>query len=194
MNQKHILLEHAGTPIDALPEEVKAKVIAHPKLRAALEQQADMARLMKLKNYETPDERMFDRVHHRVQIRVKHPASTVPEPYLDQLPSWARMVAVVVVMLGLSVLTHREMLRSPDEVEPGFAAPEAPAPQPFTPLFFQDSDPFVTYVFAPSLKPFDAAPVILTRQLEADFQSLGLMETNALESATLLPVMLPAAP
>lgn len=194
MKPSQILLEYAGLPLDALPDSVQERLEKQPVLKAEFQQQAEVADLLQLKNYECPDEAMFGRVHHRVQIRLKHQAEARPVPVMDRLPTWVRMAAVVVVMLGLSVITHREMLRAPEEMQTGMAASlDTPASMIPEPAFDSGFDPFTTYVFAPSFGSEDP-PMGLTRELEADFEFLGLQETNRLETTSLLPVLLPASP
>ena len=185
-------LEYAGQPVEELPPEVIEFLQAHPDMLAEFEQQAEMAGLMRLKNYEVPEEAMFGRVHHRVQVRlVNQPSARVPD-LLFGLPSWARMVAVVIFMLGLSVITHREMLRQPAAEVPAFTSSEfqsSPQPQP---LRFENPGSFTTYVLSPPLESPTEFRGALTDQVEADFEALGLTETNRFESTSLLPVRLPA--
>ena len=192
MTRNPRLLEHAGLPLDALPEDVVALLEANPALKQEFEQQARMMDLMQLKNYEQPEEAMFGRVQHRVTLRLQNGQVPASEPLMGPLPAWARMVAVVAVMVGLSVLTHREMLRAPEES--GGQLAEALDPSaPWSPevSFEVSSDPFAPFVFSPTGSPGDASSFVgLTEKLEEDFELLGLGETNRLDNTSLLPVRL----
>jgi len=187
------LLNYAGTPLDQLPEELREAIENDSELKAEFEQQAVVAGMIALKRYEQPDDAMFGRVQYRVQTRLKNEMSSRPQPYLDRLPAWARMVAVVVVMLGLSVLTHREMLRAPSEDEQLTDSALQEAPQPVYPETRSVYDPIGGGVYGSILEGNGSSFGGLNRQLEADFEALGLLETNATET-TLLPVMLPVGP
>jgi len=195
MKTSSILMEFAGLPLDALPKEIQKRVEEDPALKAELERQAEVAGLLQLKTYERPADAMFGRVRHRTRIRLENQVPPREEPLMDRMPAWARMVAVVAVMAAVSVLTHREMLRAPVDADPTLAVPAEAAPTE-APEFQQwfHSDPFTTYVLNPSPGSVGSGFGGLTRQLEADFEAMGLEETNRFEEVSLLPVRLPASP
>jgi hypothetical protein len=194
MKPTRILKEIAGMSPDELPEDIRAQLEKNPALKAEVEEQAKVAALIGLKRYETPDEEMFGRVHYRTMIQLRNAQAQAPSPFGWQIPGWARAAAVVMFMLGLSVLTHREMLRTQEGEAPVAVSTVPEASEPDFQFSFQDSDPFAPYVLDPALVGPQEFSSGLTRKLEADFEALGLVETNALESATRLPVMLPAGP
>ncbi|MCC5845012.1 MAG: hypothetical protein JJU05_12250 [Verrucomicrobia bacterium] len=114
MNEE-TLIQYAGEPFESIPEGLQDQLKQDPQLKQAFEQQLLVKQLMGLKRYETPDPRLSERLCRAVRL------SAVDHKPLGQrlsfqnahlLPAWVRMAAVVVVMLGLSVLTHREMLRN----------------------------------------------------------------------------------
>ncbi|WFB35142.1 hypothetical protein P3T73_13330 [Kiritimatiellota bacterium B12222] len=191
MNKKQLLYTYAGTPVDALPEEARALLEKDSALRESFEAQARMASLLKLKTYETPDEAMEGRVLHRVSVRIQNGEHLRREPMLEGLPDWARMVAVVVVMLGLSVFTHREMMDNPiqgSDIHEGIAERE-PVELSFERPVYVGNDPF-----APMMLPQEAytdgeylSPE-LSSQLEASILELGLETTDFNQSANMLPV------
>ncbi|MEX2606681.1 MAG: hypothetical protein WD708_04985 [Kiritimatiellia bacterium] len=193
-NAKHILLMYAGTPVDRLPEEIRSRVEENPELKARLESQARVAGLMKLKNHEIPDEALEGRVRYRVGIRIRNGEHLRTASTLDALPDWARMVAVVVVMFGLSLLTHREMLEDPQVENDLQAAAQVEIVEPIPtdtggPYLFQP-DSFSTLV----LNPDPAGEVWnLTPErrlkIEESLLELGLTETNRTQQVNTLPVM-----
>ena len=112
MTEDQTLMKYYGRPLADVPVEIREKIEADPDLLSSFETQCQISRLVALKRYETPDPALEDRLCHRVGIRIRNQPSPVKEPFWAHwvLPEWARMVAVVVIMLGLSVLVHREML------------------------------------------------------------------------------------
>jgi len=105
------ILEVAGTPVSEWPEELRKNVEENPELLQVLEQQERIASLMALKRYEKPNPAAQEQIRSRIQERIrKGEARTSPLLDIDALPDWVRMAAAVVVMLGLSVWTHREMM------------------------------------------------------------------------------------
>lgn len=188
MNKKQILLRHAGTPVAELPDAVRAVVEADAALLQVFHEQALTASLLKLKNYETPDPAMEGRTLYRVGLRIQNGEHLYREPFLDSLPDWARMMAVVLVMLALSVITHREMLTNPEGTDPvlSAAAPDAPPvyvqplTDPFGPIYVTfDSQQDTSHLLTPEF----------TRELEASMLELGLNLTNRQENLSLLPVL-----
>jgi hypothetical protein len=146
---------------------------------------------------------MMDRVRERIRadIRAGKP-SAAPLLHFDAMPDWMRMAAAVVFMLGLSVLTHREMLREPVEA-PGQVPPEAlvqeyPAmPEPVKPpaYLLHNEDPFFTRVeFADSSPSPFVLPSGLDPDLEAALMRNSLQETNRLDRLNTLPVGLRLSP
>ena len=115
MNEE-TLIEYAGKPLDSLPEAFREQLAADAQLQKAFEDQVYVKTLLSFKRYEEPEPGMSQRVSRNLRLSLyKH------KPPLGQrlafhnshtLPAWVRMAAVVVIMLGLSVLTHREMLRN----------------------------------------------------------------------------------
>lgn len=113
MNEE-TLIQFAGKPLESMPVEIQEQLASDPQLKQALEEQRFVSQLMSLKQYETPDARMSERVRRNVRISISKNMPLAQRMSLKNahlLPAWARMAAVVVIMLGLSVLTHREMLR-----------------------------------------------------------------------------------
>jgi hypothetical protein len=186
MNKKQILLEHAGTPVADLPEAVKRVVESDPALQQTFHDQARCAAMLHLKNYETQDQAMEGRILHRVGVRIRNGEHLRRESTFDALPDWARMVAVVVVMLGLSLMTHREMLEN-NELEEGPQTAAVIAPVPV-------SHQSLTDPFGPVYVTFDEqeTPNLLTpeftRSLETSILELGLDLSNRQENVTFLPV------
>lgn len=186
MNKKKILLAYAGTPVADLPESVKALVESDPALLKSFEEQARCAALLKLKQYEIQDPAMEGRMLHRVGVRIRNGEHLRRESTLDALPDWARMVAVVVVMLALSLLTHREMLEheqvtegvqsaSAGDVSPVSAESLA---DPFGPVFVRFHDQEAVNMLTPAF----------SRELESSILELGLDLSNRLENVNLMPV------
>jgi len=134
MNDKKHLFLYAGTPLDELPGDLRERMESNPKLKDELRSQAEIAALLKLKNYEMPDPAMEGRIQHRIETRIKQFPPQSPARSIGLLPDWARMVAVVVVMFSLSLITHREMMdvSAPEsetiEFDARSAAAEAPLP------------------------------------------------------------------
>lgn len=188
MNNKQTLRSHAGTPIEDLPQDIRIQVEASPKLLQDFQEQANVASLLKLKTYEQPDPSMEGRALHRVGIRIQNGEHLRKESKMDALPDWARMLTVVVFMLALSVLTHREMLDNPD-VEPGLglASGETEAVfegtmDPFTPLYAAE-DPFAPTLITVDTNEFpNLMTPELSRQFESSFIELGLDFTNRNEN------------
>lgn len=200
MKPTRTLKEIAGMSWDDLPEEVRKNLEKNPALKAEFDEQAAVAALIGLKRYETPDGEMFGRVHYRTRIQLQNTRARATTSVGWQIPGWARAAAVVLFMLGLSVLTHREMLRTEEEppvavsTSQEAAGPGPEAGGPGVEFSFQGTDPFAPYALDPGLLGPQEFSTGLTRKLEADFEALGLTETNGLKSATRLPVMLPAGP
>lgn len=186
MNKKQILLEHAGTPVADLPEAIKRVVESDPALQQTFHDQARCAALLHLKSYETQDPAMEGRILHRVGLRIRNGEHLRRESTFDALPDWARMVAVVVVMLGLSLMTHREMLEQ-NEMQEGIetAAAIQPIPVSHQPL----SDPFgpVYVQFDDQQTPNLMTPEF-TRSLESSILELGLDLSNRQENVNFMPV------
>ncbi|MGA0368358.1 MAG: hypothetical protein ACO3N7_02785 [Kiritimatiellia bacterium] len=192
MNKKQLLFSKAGTPLDELPIELRSRIESDPDLLKEFEAQARVASLMRLKNYELQDPAMEGRMLHRVRTKILNGEHLRQEPRLEIFPDWARMVAVVLVMLGMSFLTHREMLDDPLAAEdPQMAATvlDAPIPTP-SPVKLTHYEPF-----SPVYITFDdqETPNLMTpefsRQLESSLMELGLDLTNRSDSATLKPVL-----
>ena len=137
MNEPNWLHEYAGLPLEEWPEDLKTRVEENPQWREIVRHQADTARTLSLKQYEHPDPAMEGRVRHRVGVQLRNGAvgnrAMGPRPlvFIDNLPDWARMAAAVVVMLGLSVMTHREMLRDGDRAAADTPFPEQEALESF---------------------------------------------------------------
>lgn len=201
MNTKQILMSQAGTPFEELPKEYQERLEADPQKLQEFQEQARVATLMGLKNYEQADPAMEGRVLHRVGIRIRNGEHLRRESRFEALPDWARMVAVVLVMLGLSMLTHREMMES---TPPESASTEStndrqvlanakdvvPLPDlstPVTPLSSESFNPvFVTY-------DSQETPNIMTpefsSQLESSILELGLDLTNRTQNVNTIPVV-----
>ncbi len=114
MNEE-TLIQYAGTPLDSIPEALQEQLKNDPQLKEAFEQQLLVKELMGLKQYETPDPRLPERLCRSVRLSIsdhKTLGQRLSFQNAHLLPAWVRMTAVVVIMLGLSVLTHREMLRN----------------------------------------------------------------------------------
>lgn len=193
-NTKHILLTYAGTPVDQLPEEIRSRVEENPELRAQLDAQAEVAGLLKFKTHEIPDAALEGRVRHRVGIRIRNGEHLRTSSKLEVVPDWARMVAVVVVMFGLSLLTHREMLTDPQVETDLQAAAQAEIVEPIPTdtggpyLFHQDS--FSTLVLNPQPAGdlWDLTPDRRLR-IEESLLELGLTETDRVQQLNTLPVL-----
>jgi len=200
MTSKQILRTYAGTPPEELPEEVRARLESDSALRDELYAQARTARLMGLKRYETPDPAMPGRIRHRLNVRIENGDTSVdPVWRFDAMPEWARMLAVVIVMLGLSVMTHREMLDNetgpagePAPVEAtGFALDGGGVGEPV----FEHMDPFTTYVSFPGEgENEDVLNEVFNPRLRDPYLELGLPSTNRTERTGLLPVFQPLSP
>jgi hypothetical protein len=114
MNEE-TLIQYAGEPFEAIPEGLQEQLKHDPQLKQAFEQQQFVKQLMGLKRYESPDPRLSERLCRAVRLSAadhKPLGQRLSFQNTHLLPAWVRMAAVVVVMLGLSVLTHREMLRN----------------------------------------------------------------------------------
>lgn len=193
MKSDTLLKLHAGTPLDKLPDDVIHRLETDSDLREKFEQQAQVAHMMSLKNYEVPDEAMFGRVHYRAHLQIQHQLHAPKQSRFTLWPTWARVTAVIMFMLGLSVLTHREMLRTENE-ETVVTAPPPEAIETLPPLLLEDADPFQPFTFDPARIGMDEVPSVLSRKLEADFKALGLTESTSLEPMNTLPVRFQAAP
>jgi len=114
MNVEDALLRYAGQPLEKLPDELRVLLEGDRDALSEFQLQSQVATLMALKRYETPDPALEGRLIHRVGTRIRNAPATRPglSRGFDNLPAWARMAAVVAVMLTLSILTHKEMLRS----------------------------------------------------------------------------------
>lgn len=109
------LLEYAGTPLSQWPDDLRQQVEANPELLRMMEEQARMASLMSLKRYEQPSPAASTTIRDRIQDRIQNgEAHPTPKLDFDALTDWVRMAAALVVMLGLSVLTHWEMIQNGD--------------------------------------------------------------------------------
>ena len=203
MNDIDWLHEAAGTPLDELPEEVKAKLDQDAELREALRAQADVARWMGLKRYEQPDSGLEARVRERVRAGIRNgQGRSRPMISFDAMPDWVRMAAAVVFMLGLSVLTHREMLRAPESgsgVDPAATLTRADLPraEPIGPpgYLLNTENPFVTQVWMPvNERESFKLPAGLDPDVEAGLLGDSLFQTNRSERVDLLPVSLRFSP
>lgn len=191
MKKKNILLDHAGTPVEELPEDLRRFVESDPELHRSFQEQARIAALMNLKNYEQPDASLEGRVLYKVGLRIRNGEHLRMSNRLDAFPDWARMVAVVMVMAALSLLTHREMLEGPALAPPErkVADQEIPMPALETHSFEQSMDPF-----APIYVTLDeqVAPNLMTpefsNQIESSMLKLGLNQTNHVHNMDILPV------
>ncbi|MDF3127884.1 hypothetical protein P0Y35_01615 [Kiritimatiellaeota bacterium B1221] len=198
MNTREILMSQAGVPLNELPEKLRNQIESNPELLQSFQDQARVASLMKLKNYEQPAPEMEGRVLYQVGIRIRNGEHLRGSSRIDMFPDWARMVAVVMVMLGLSIFTHREMLQNNqtgNPVQAAAAAYEAVIPPDVELETPQLSDPFSpVYVILDS----EDTPGLLTpefsRELETSFAELGLDLTNRVENSSLLPVSYFPAP
>ncbi|GEM_PF-1273794 len=113
------LLDVAGTPVSEWPEELQRQVEGNPELLRVMNEQAQMASLMALKRYEAQGEDARGRLRSRIEERIRNgEARTPPMLDIDALPDWVRMAAAVIVMLGLSVWTHREMMHHDIHADP----------------------------------------------------------------------------
>lgn len=192
MNKKQLLFSKAGTPLEALSPELRSRIESDPDLLKEFEAQARIASLMRLKNYEMQDPAMEGRTLHRVRTKILNGEHLRSEPRLEIFPDWARMVAVVLVMLGMSFLTHREMLDDPSVADdPQMAASvlnnPIPTPSPVKPSHYGPFSP-VYITFDDGETPNLMTPEF-SRQLESSILELGLDLTNRSESATLKPVL-----
>lgn len=193
---KDILMTYAGTPVDRLPEEIRSRVQDLPGLRAELDAQAEVAGLMKLKIHEIPDAALEGRVRHRVGIRIRNGEHLRTTSRLEAFPDWARMLAVVVVMFGLSLLTHREMLEDPQVATDMQASAQAeivaPIPTDSGGMYLINPDSFSTWVLNPDPAEggWDLTPERRLK-IEESLLELGLTETNRVQQVNTLPVMFP---
>jgi hypothetical protein len=121
MNEE-TLIQYAGDPVESIPTGLREQLLADPQLKKAFEDQLQIKSLIALKRFEEPDPRLSERVRRSVRVSISEHTPLRQRLSLQNahlLPSWVRMTAVVVIMLGLSVLTHQEMLRnqSAEQVE-----------------------------------------------------------------------------
>jgi hypothetical protein len=201
MNDQELIETYAGQPVESLPAEVREKVEADPTLLSEFHEQARIAALMGLKRFEIPNPDRMQEIRAAIsdQVAGVQPRKN-PMLYLDEMPNWMRMAAAVVVMLGLSVLTHREMLKSPSEdlvstliTEAGGAgSPEGIALQDNAPpaYLLNNQDPFTSVVSFPGSKQqnvFNFTPE-LSQQIQESFLQRSLMETNQVYHSPLMPV------
>jgi len=114
MNVEETLTRYAGQPLEKLPGDVRSQLEREPEILEQFCAQARVAALMSFKRYERPDPALEGRLIHRVGTRIRNQPSARKgfAHTVNNLPAWARMAAVVGVMLMLSLLTHKEMLRS----------------------------------------------------------------------------------
>jgi hypothetical protein len=194
MKIKKNLLLHSGTPIEDLPDDIRCQLEADPKLMQEFQEQANVASLIKLKSFEQPDPAMEGRVAHRVSVRIQNGEHLRKESKLDALPDWARMLAVVVFMLSLSVLTHREMLNNSDlETDVGLAEAETEVVfeedlDMLTPLYAAE-DPFAPTLLKVNTNQFpNLMTPELSRQFESSFIELGLDLANPQIDENTIPV------
>ncbi len=198
MKTKEILMSQAGIPLNELPEKLRKQIESNPAMLQSFQDQARIASLMKLKNYEHPAPEMEGRVLYQVGIRIRNGEHLRGSSRMDMFPDWARMVAVVMVMLGLSVFTHREMLQNSDPGTPAFTTAAGQAA--VIPLEEDLEAPRLSDPFSPVYVTFDGdeSPNLLTpefsRQLETSFAELGLDLTNRVENVSFLPVSYFPAP
>jgi len=201
MNADDVLMMYAGQPLESLPRELQEVLQADPNALASFEMQARIAGLMALKRGEIPDPALEGRLIHRVGTRIRNHADLAESrrKFFVAPPAWARMVAVITVMLGLSILTHREMLRSelPDA--------EADIPQ-LAVTAGRDLSAEPAPVPVQSLRHVDAFTTLMPQDFnfsQFDFGMQGLLsesleppslQTNRWQnsSSATLPVMLPA--
>lgn len=149
MNVDDLLIQHAGTPLEDAPDSVKELLRHKPELQESFAAQADVAALLSLKRYEQPDPALEGRLIHRVGTRIRNAPPPRPALHvrLDNLPGWARLAAAASVMLVLSVLTHKEMLRSESAAENGLPAVARTDPGEPVPIHsITHVDPFTSLV------------------------------------------------
>lgn len=193
MKHKQTLFSNAGTPVEDLPVEVRDHVESDPQLLQEMQDQARIASLIKLKNYEQPDPEMEGRTLHRVNIRIQNGEHLQKVSRIPVLPDWARMVAVVLFMLTLSVITHREMLDDPSmdsEMESAVVETFVPI-EPMIVLESKSEGPFSTTTIP---LPEEEFPNLMTpefmNQLESSFFELGLDFSEPEPETYIMPVSL----
>jgi hypothetical protein len=171
-------------------------VEADANLRDAFLAQRDMARLIALKRYETPEPAQQGRVSHRVLLRIQ--AGDLPtEDSAFAFPVWARVCAATAMVAAFSVFSVRELVRQ-NAVEAVSADPviaDAPPVQALTPsLQFRHLDPFTTVPTGPNLAlGEDLSPEVQLRLREAvELYPFGV--SNSVPAQPLVPVSLPLAP
>lgn len=191
MTPKSILRTYGGQALASVPENIRRRIESRPRLREDFEAQARVAALLSLKRYETPDPALEGRLSHRVELRIRNRDFPLEDVRDEFLPEWARMVAVVVFMLGLSVFTHREMLSS--DSPPPLASDNLLSNSSDFPPFAEGGlppryeDPFSTLVSSsPRDLPFFSDS--LNQQVRESFDIRPLLETNRHDRLTLLPV------
>lgn len=129
-----LISQYAGCSLEELPEDVRTRIEADPQTLDVFLSQHQIARLLVFKRYEVPDPALEGRVVYKVSTRIRNGevSRSLSLPWRGMVfPEWARMLAVVVVMLVLSVWTHREMLHSNEREmngDPGIALLEAGYP------------------------------------------------------------------
>jgi hypothetical protein len=183
MKDQDLLFEYAGTPLDQLPEAVQQRLQEDPALREELQSQARISQVMGLKRYEKPEPAVAGRVRENIrhQIRNMQPGRGILVEF-PPMPDWMRMAAAVMLMLGLSVMTHREMLEPASE-EGGTGPIELadtlpPANEMLRPpaYLLHTEDPFVTTVEFPVGSEFGTVPFTLPDDLDEDLESMLLRE------------------
>lgn len=192
ITDKSILINYGGKPLEALPPELRRRVESRPRLLEAFQAQARVASMMALKRHEQPEEALSGRLSYALVTRIRNHDFPLPDQPGLVLPEWARMVAVVVFMLGLSVFTHREMLSSESSGPVPLASTASTEAPTLVNLendsyFIHHNDPFLSHVSLASerVTPF---PEHVNRQIRDSFDYLTLMQTNRTERLPLLPV------
>jgi len=196
MNAKQILLQYGGEDLESLPDGLRAVVEADADLRSAFLAQREVARLIALKRYETPDPAMAGRVSHRVLLRIQ--SGDLPaEDVAFAFPSWARVCAASALVAAFSVFSVRELMRQ-SPVEPVAADPvlaDLPAEEPLTPsLRFRHLDPFTTVPTGPVLALGEGLSLEGQLRLREAIELYPFGVSNNVPAQPLLPVSLPLAP
>lgn len=193
MKKKQILLSYAGKPLEKLPAEIRLIVESDPDLAQKFRDQARIASLMQLKTYEQPDPALEGRVLYTVGVRIRNGEHLRASSRLDFFPDWARMVTVVIVMLGLSILTHREMLQNPVD-QPNEVETAANINNVMPVMGSNSGLKAMNDPFSPIMVSFDTdtSPSVLTpefsKELESSYLKLGLDHTNRIDNLNLIPV------
>ncbi len=156
MKPELFLHEIAGKGLEDLSDSERAHLEANPELKKSFLEQQEVAALMGLKRYELQDPAMEGRLIHRVSLRIQNNQLEMPM-HQRIVPEWARMAAVVAIMLGLSALTHQQMMKQGSELPDAALGDreEKVAPTELAPMFTDSS-----------WSPLESSPVFQPFQLQ----------------------------